>query len=142
MTEITDLSEVLPGDDCMFHEDKYPDRIVYRVGAELQIILNNFRFPEHYTPRIADLLLRLPAGYPNAAPDMFWTRPDVKLASGAWPQRSNHHEVPGAGQKGADVHEGRSWQRWSRHFQGGWRVGQHGLRSYVATIVQELNRGV
>ena len=141
MTDIADISEILPEDDVKFLKEKHPNHVVRRVGEELHVLLKAFPFPAAYSPREADLLLRLPAGYPNAAPDMFWSKPDVRLASGTWPAASEHHEVPGAG-KGAEVYEGIKWQRWSRHFEGGWIVGAHGLQSFVRTIVQELAQGV
>jgi hypothetical protein len=141
MTNVDDPSEDLPEEDVKFLTERYPNCVVRRVGEELHVLLRKFQFPEHYSPRDADLLLRLPAGYPNAAPDMFWTRPDVKLASGAWPAASEHHEIPGAG-KGSEVYENIAWQRWSRHFEGGWVVGAHGLQSFVRAIVQELSRGI
>ena len=69
---------------------------------------------------------------------MFWSKPDVRLASGDWPAASQHHEVPGSG-KGVEAYETIPWQRWSRHFEGGWIVGAHGLQSFVRTILQELS---
>ena len=142
MPDVADISEVLPEDDVKYLKEKYPNHVVRSVGAELHVLLKGFPFPGHYSPREADVLLRLPASYPNAAPDMFWVKPDVKLASGGWPINCEHHEVPGAG-KGSEVYESVAWQRWSRHFgDGGWIVGAHGLQSFVRAIVQELGRGV
>ena len=140
MTELDDISELLPEEDVRFLQEKYPDHVVRQVGNEVHVLIRNFPFPEMYTPRTAELLLRLPAGYPNAAPDMFWTRPDVKLTSGAWPIQCQHHEVPGSGH-GSDVY-GTPWQRWSRHFENDWIVGRHGLQFFVRTISQELKRGI
>ena len=141
MADVADIAAVLPPDDVQFLREKYPNHIVRQVGAELHVLLRDFPIPPAYAPRTSDLLLRLPPGYPNAAPDMFWTKPDVKLASGAWPDRSEYHEVPGAG-PGSEVYANVHWQRWSRHFQSGWIVGQPGLQSFVRTIQQELKRGV
>lgn len=142
MSEATlDITEVLPEEDVAFLRDKFPQHIVRRVGGEIHVLLQDFPFPVTYTPTISQLLLRLPPGYPNAAPDMFWTRPDVKLATGVWPTQCEHREVPGAGD-GSEVYENILWQRWSRHFQGGWIVGRHGLQFFVATIRQELKKGI
>jgi hypothetical protein len=72
---------------------------------------------------------------------MFWTRQDVKLVSGAWPQNSEHHEVPGTG-TGVERYENKTWQRWSRHTdEGTWRVGTDGLRNFVRSIQRELDLG-
>lgn len=135
-----DPESVLPEEDVLFLRDKYPNHVVRTVGSEIHVLLPGFSFPA-YAPQVADLLLRLPAGYPNAAPDMFWTRPDVKLPNGAWPKQCEHREVPGSG-PGAEVYEGVAWQRWSRHFEGGWIVGRHGLQFFVATIKRDVERGI
>jgi hypothetical protein len=141
MSDVSDIAEVLPEDDVLFLQDKHPNHLVRIVGGEVHVLLKDFVFPSAYVPNKADVLLRLPAGYPNAAPDMFWTMPDVKLASGAWPQACEHHEVPGSG-TGSEIYNSVPWQRWSRHFQEGWIVGRHGLRFYVASINQDLKRGI
>ncbi|OFZ79443.1 MAG: hypothetical protein A2583_03085 [Bdellovibrionales bacterium RIFOXYD1_FULL_53_11] len=141
MADVNDISEVLPEEDVSFLKDKHPNHVVRQVGSEIHVLLKDFAFPEQYSPRVSDLLLRLPAGYPNAAPDMFWTKPDVKLTAGVWPAQCAHREIPGSG-SGCEVYESLSWQRWSRHFQGGWIVGVHGLQFFVRTVAQELKRGV
>lgn len=140
MSEVVDISEVLPEDDAVFLMEKYSGHVVRQVGSEIHVLLPDFTFPATYTPTSVQLLIRLPAGYPNAAPDMFWTKPDVTLTSGAFPEACAHKEVPGSG-KGVEVYEGVQWQRWSRHFHGGWVVGRHGLRSFVAAIKTELGKG-
>ena len=141
MSEISDIGTVLPEDDVQYLSGKHPNSIVRQVGSELHVILKDFTFPAYYSPQVSDLLLRLPVGYPNASPDMFWTRPSIKLVSGVWPKACMHHEVPGSG-LGSEVYENIAWQRWSRHFQGGWIVGRHGLQFFVGTIIQELKRGI
>lgn len=138
MTE--EAEDLLPEADAAFLAEKAPKAVVHRVGDEVHVRIPAFQFPGGYQPRTADLLIRLPAGYPDAGPDMFWTMPDVRLLSGAWPQAAEHHEVPGSG-KGAETYAGVPWQRWSRHMQG-WRAGVDGLRSFVAAIANELNRKV
>ncbi len=141
MPKVSDITTVLPEEDCDFLQSKYPDHEIYEVGAELHVWLKNFPFPEAYKPRSATVLLRLPPGYPGAAPDMFWTLPDVKLTSDKWPLNCEHHEIPGSG-NGVEIYQGVPWQRWSRHFQGGWKIGIHGLRFFVTTITQELKQGI
>lgn len=141
MPDTFDINSVLPEEDVQFLTDKYPNYIVRQVGAELHIVIKDFQFPENYSPKVSNLLLRLPAGYPDAAPDMFWTLPAIRLKSGSWPQNSEYQEVPGNG-PGVEIYENIKWQRWSRHFCGGWIIGQHGLRSFVGTIKQELKKGI
>lgn len=100
-------------------------------GGFLHLVLHAYPMPGAYKPGVVDLLLRLPAGYPNAKPDMFWTRPNVTLASGAIPTTANVQET----------YLGLPWQRWSRHGNG-WRPGVDGLRSFLATIRRELEKGI
>jgi hypothetical protein len=56
----------------------------------------------------------------------------VKRANGAWPVNSDQHQTYGD----------RNWQRWSRHYQGQWRAGIDGLRSYLAAVHTEVAKGV
>lgn len=136
------IEELLSEVDIAFLKEKYPDAKVFEVGDEVHVRLPSFPFPPAYNPRNSDLLVRLPAGFPDARPDMFWTRPDVKLVSGAWPAASEHHEIPGSG-AGSEVYENVPWQRWSRHSNAAdWRAGIDGLRNFVGTIRRELERQI
>jgi hypothetical protein len=136
----TNWEDLLPADDVSFLKSKYPAAQVYRVGEEVHVLFPAFPFPAGYSPSSADLVVRLVAGYPDAHPDMFWTKPDVKLSSGAWPAASDVHEIPGAG-TGVEVYAGIPWQRWSRHIQkSDWRAGVDGLQTFVGTIKSELNQ--
>lgn len=53
---------------------------------------------------------------------------DVKLSSGAFPNRADYYDP------GAD-----GWQRWSRHSD--WRPGIDNLRTKLASVRRELVRG-
>ena len=135
------IEELLPEEDIRFLKEKYSEAKVYEIGNEVHVLLPSFPFPAGYTPRSADLLLRLQPGYPDAKPDMFWTKPDVRLVSGAWPTASEHHEIPGAG-PGSELYT-TAWQRWSRHTSDmPWRAGIDGLRHFVAAIKNELARQI
>lgn len=123
----------LPEIDCDYLESKQYDHTVAKIGSAVHLIIRDFELPGAYSPRRVDLLLILPAGYPNSSPDMFWTYPDAKLANGAWPRAADVHETYGE----------RSWQRWSRHFNGGsWRPGIDDIRTFLAAIRRELNKGI
>ncbi len=75
----------------------------------------------------ADLLLRLPIGFPDAAPDMFWVSPAMTTKGAAIP-----------GTEVTENHVGRSWQRWSRHIGGDWRPGVDNLETYLAYVRRAL----
>jgi hypothetical protein len=95
------------------------------------VVIKAWQLPPGYDRPESDLLVRLPSGFPDVGPDMWWFAPAVKLAGGAAVQAT---EV-------TEDHVGRTWQRWSRHFQPGqWRSGVDGLESYLALIQNELVR--
>ncbi len=95
------------------------------------VVLPGWSLPAGYDRQSVDLLVRLPAGYPDLPPDMWWFDPPVRLATGA--------TVPAT--EATEQHLGRTWQRWSRHFQPGqWKSGIDGLESYIALIREELTR--
>ena len=119
--------------DADFLESRSGEYEAFDEGGFTCVVLKKNELPPAYAPQVVDLLVRLPAGYPNANPDMFWTTPGVRLVSGA--------EPTGAGV--LEAHGQRTWQRWSRHYpQGSWRPGVDSLRTYLATVRRELRRGV
>jgi hypothetical protein len=100
-------------------------------GARNGLIINNFPINEEkFKIKEASLLIILPNGYSDVAPDMFYFSPDLKLA--------NSNTYPAA----ADVFEnyfGVNWQRWSRHFDGNnWRSGIDGIESYIQRVITAL----
>jgi len=96
------------------------------------IVIHEYPFPPVYTPRSADLLIRLPNGFPTAKPDMFWTLPNVTLTTGGFPHQCAHFET----------YLGKSWQRWSRHWITPWRPGRDGLHTFLAAISSDIARGI
>jgi Prokaryotic E2 family E len=60
---------------------------------------------------------------------MWWFSPAVSIAG----------QIPGT--ELTETYLGRSWQRWSRHFQPGqWQTGIDGIESFLALISCELDR--
>lgn len=97
----------------------------------LCVVFPQWKLPVGYNVTAADLLLRLPAGYPDVPPDMWWFSPAITLANGARIQATESMEH----------YLGRVWQRWSRHFGAGqWRSGIDGLESFLALLQRELER--
>lgn len=128
---VEEIEDLVPEIDRDFLAAKGYKFRVSRVAANVHLIIEDFPFPAAYSPRTSNLLIILPAGYPNANLDMFRTLPDVKLASGAWPANADTREV----------HEGVSWQRWSRHFNAAWRQGIDNIQTFLASIRRELDKG-
>lgn len=82
-----------------------------------------------FVPERTDLMIRIPAQYPLSPLDMWYCDPAIRLsATGGFAQASEVMET----------HLGRTWQRFSRHLNGGWKPGIDGLRSYFALIQREL----
>lgn len=77
-----------------------------------------------FVPDKVTILLRLPPGFPDVGPDMFWVDPPVRLASGGAIAGTHYMET----------HLDRQWQRWSRHVIGNWRPGIDNLATYLAYI--------
>jgi len=130
--EVEEIEDLLPEIDREFLASKGYKHRVKRVGQDIHVMIDDFSLPSAYTPQSATMLIILPAGYPNANLDMFRTIPDVKLANGNWPERADVRET----------HAGVSWQRWSRHFNTAWRQGVDNLRTFIASIKHELDKGI
>ena len=97
------------------------------------VVLPQWPLPRGFDRDSSELLLRLQPGYPDVAPDMWWFSPPVHLANG--------EKLPAT--DAVEVHLGREWQRWSRHFNNGqWKSGIDGIESFLALIRQELERSV
>ncbi len=75
-------------------------------------------------PDKVTILIRLPPGFPDVGPDMFWVDPPVRTATGAAIRGAEYMET----------HLDRSWQRWSRHVMRNWRPGIDNLATYIAYI--------
>jgi hypothetical protein len=89
------------------------------------VIFPGWSLPAGLSVTRTDVLLRLAAGYPDIPPDMWWTNPEVLRADGT--------VIPATEVR--EPYFGRTWQRWSRHFQAGqWQSGIDGLESYLALM--------
>jgi hypothetical protein len=100
----------------------------------LCVIIEGYPLPPGYDRTSTDLLIRLPAGYPDAAPDMFWCDPPIKLtATGAFPVAADQMEP----------YVGRVWQRFSRHLAAdAWKAGTDDLASYLSLVSRALRASV
>lgn len=100
-------------------------------GNKKGIVLKNRPLPgNRYDTSTADILIILPAGYPDVAPDMFHLLPWVKLlSSNSYPNRADN-PVNFAGKK---------WQRWSRH-NNEWRPGIDGIWTMIKRIEDALEK--
>lgn len=88
------------------------------------VTIKEYTLAAGLTPAVNELLVRLPSGFPDAGPDMFWFAQPVARIDGV--------EIPAI--QVTEVYLGRTWQRWSRHIGDRWRPGVDDLRSYMAYI--------
>lgn len=93
------------------------------------LIFSKFPLPlQKYDFSQVDLLILLPNGYPDIAPDMFYLEPSVKLVQENRPPRAT---------EARQQFNGRSWQRWSRHNRE-WRRGVDGIWTMLKRVEHAL----
>jgi hypothetical protein len=109
----------------------------YTEGNLALLVIENYQLPSGYTPQTIDLLIQIPADYPDAALDMWWVYPHVQFErTGAEPTNTTER----AAFAGFTPESGRLWQRFSRHPQ--WRLGVDDLRTYIASIRSTMENEV
>ena len=98
-------------------------------GSRKTVVFNAWRLPaKRYNVQAADVLVLIPKGYPDIAPDMFYLLPWVRrVPSNTFPARADQ-PFAFAGQK---------WQRWSRHNRE-WRPGVDGIWTMLKRIERAL----
>lgn len=119
------LSSFLPRRDAAYLESR---NIIFEECSESGqsgVILKGVQLPVgKFTSDVVDVLIMLPAGYPDCPPDMFYCTPWLKLlANGTDPRAANV----------THAFAGQNWQRWSRH-NNEWRPGVDGLHTMVKRI--------
>jgi hypothetical protein len=98
-------------------------------GPHAGVVLKQMLVPAgKFNHPTADVLVILPPGYPDVAPDMFFCDPWLTLASaGRYPTCADQPHA----------FLGRNWQRWSRH-NPSWRPGIDGLHTMIKRIEHAL----
>ncbi len=99
-------------------------------GGMVCLTIRDFPMAVGLAPTVCELLVRLPPGFPDAGPDMFWIASPVTRVDG--------QPIPATDV--TETHLGRRWQRWSRHIGGAWRPGVDDLRTYITYITTCLRR--
>jgi hypothetical protein len=121
----------LPDDDREYLTTKEIPFEEVEDGGKKGVILKARPLPGgRFDAASADILIILPGGYPDAAPDMFYLLPWVKLAKGGqYPKKADQ----------AVKFAGKSWQRWSRHNRE-WRPGVDGIWTMLKRIEDALGK--
>ena len=98
-------------------------------GAQKGVVLSGMSLPAgRFDAPSADILILLPAGYPDNPPDMFYAKPWLKLSSS--------RSYPKAADRSFNF-AGQSWQRWSRH-NNSWRPGVDGIWTMLKRVETAL----
>jgi hypothetical protein len=108
------------------------DRALIRpeAGGWSFLVIENYALPPGFEPNRVQLLLKLPPGFPDAAPDMFWVHPAVRTASGGLPRATSSEHL-----------FGKDWQRFSWHLApGAWKAGASGLRDFLRCVAARFLR--
>jgi hypothetical protein len=121
---------LIPERDEQYLKDKQFRYDLTQMGPEIHLVVHGWPFPVAYNVRTADILIRIPAGYPLTPLDMFYTNPTVMLTTGAPPAACQQWET----------HGGQAWQRWSRHHA--WRPGVDNLRTFITAMSVEIQKGI
>lgn len=124
-TSTSGAIDFLPQEDRRYlSEQSYAAEALVQ-GSQKGLVLTKFPLPAgRYTSEVADILIVLPSGYPDAPPDMFFTDPWLKLVpSNRLPQSADQ----------TFSFAGRKWQQWSRH-NNSWRPGVDGIRTMLRRI--------
>jgi hypothetical protein len=99
--------------------------------SEALVVFPSFNLPAGlYNMPQCRVLIRVSAGYPNAALDMFYTQPDLALANGAPARQSEVLEEL----------SGKVWRRFSWHRNAEWKPGRDSLVSFISFIEDRLGR--
>ena len=103
-----------------------PDRATVHseIGGWVFVVISNYELPQGFAPNRVDLLIKLPPGFPDAAPDMFWVHPEVRCLNGVVPKATSPERLLG-----------KEWQRFSWHLApGAWKPGISEFRDFMRCI--------
>lgn len=88
------------------------------------LVVSEYALPAQFQPARVEVLIKLPPGFPDAAPDMFWVYPEVRTVSGSLPRATSEERLLG-----------KTWQRFSWHLAAGaWKPGISDLRDFLRCI--------
>ena len=94
------------------------------------LVISDYALPTGFQPGAVELLIKLPPGFPDAQPDMFWVSPSVKTANGSLPRATCIEQLLG-----------REWQRFSCHLAAGaWQPGSSTLADFMRCITGRFLR--
>lgn len=121
---------LLTTDEAFLTGKAYDYVLLAEGGAEQLLDLRGVVLAQgKFDQAATDILVKISPGYPVTPLDMFWVCPALRYPTGATPPAADNYET----------HEGRMWQRFSRHLPGGaWRPGVDSLRTFLPVVLAEL----
>lgn len=98
------------------------------------VIVEDTALPDGYNRSETEILIDLPAGYPQTPPDNFYVPAGLRLADGSQPDAFNPKHR---------THVGEQWDRFSWHEDDGWSPAptiENGsnLLTFMATVEERL----
>ncbi|MDE0119102.1 MAG: multiubiquitin domain-containing protein [Bdellovibrionales bacterium] len=116
---------LLPNEDTEYLKVNFPKWKRLIEGSKKGLVILNYRLPEGYIPRKADLMIMIPDDYPTANIDMFYFSPDIRREDGVAIEALS-----------SETHFGRNWQRWSRHYN--WQAGFDNIVRHISYVHNQL----
>ncbi len=98
-------------------------------NSKFGLLIEDFPVPKGILPATSNLMILIPVGYPGSPLDMFYFDPPLR--------KSNDMDIACVS---TEMHFGRKWQRWSRHYQ--WSPGQDDLTRHIEYVRNELQNTV
>ncbi|MER8916334.1 hypothetical protein NKI32_21175 [Mesorhizobium sp. M0761] len=99
-----------------------------QAGGTAVVSLPAVRLPPGWNKAAVDVKFVVPGGYPQAAPDCFWTEPALALAHGGAPQNTGQQATPGIPSE---------WLWFSWH-PSTWQPNSDNLHTYLNVIRRRL----
>ncbi|MBI1948533.1 MAG: multiubiquitin domain-containing protein [Deltaproteobacteria bacterium] len=89
-----------------------------------------YELPDAYLPRVVRLLVKLPPTFPDAAPDMFFVTPILRVMNGGPPRGTSATNILG-----------QAWQQFSWHLKpGAWMPGVSTFRDFMRCVRSRLEK--
>lgn len=116
----------LPLDDKQYLNTTFLNKWrIESIKSECGLVISDYPLTEGYNFSKVELLILIPNNYPMAHLDMFYLDPGIVRADGK-PIEALQNEI----------HLGKKWQRWSRHYQ--WRAGLDNIKTHIYIIENSL----
>ena len=125
----------LPDEDIEFLSSLQSNVEMIQEGNNRWLIFRDYKIPNGYNLKIADLAILIPPHYPTTALDMMYFYPSLVRKDGAIIKALSHQSI-----------EGKTYQRWSRHRTAAnrWNPNTDNVESHVdlmaRCLVSELDK--